>query len=301
MKITLLSVWLYKAFEFHLVCFCICGSDYGCKVMWHVWAHLSPKSCRRKQKESRGRQRPAAHHMGTSAWLGSLFLPQDPGPLLINHRTGWIIQPLFPTINRNLGFIPTESMATLSFHKTIEATAGCTTLAPESCWYKVYKLLNLCSAWSLLSNLSQLISSKISSVCIYCMELMSDLNSVFLVQFSIKLMWRNQLWPLNDQQLTTKNEYNRAQKLILAMTTKISTWTALFWKYMLISQVHLWILYKCILSISDKAWISFFFKKGTKNDLICSLFQINSCDLDLKERFDFYFHSHHTLTLQYEI
>lgn len=104
MKITSLSVWFYKAFVFHLVCFCRRGSNYGRKVMWHVWAHLSLKSCRRKQKESRGRQRPAAPHMGMSAWLGSLFLPQDPGPLLINHRAGWIIQPLFLTINRNLRF-----------------------------------------------------------------------------------------------------------------------------------------------------------------------------------------------------
>lgn len=84
-------VWFYKALEFHLVYFFSIGSNYGCKVMWHMWAHLSLKSCRRKQKESRGRQRPAVHHMGMSAWLDSLYLPQDPGPLLINHHTGWII------------------------------------------------------------------------------------------------------------------------------------------------------------------------------------------------------------------
>lgn len=39
------------------------------------------------------------------------------------------------------------------------------------------------------------------------------------------------------------------------------------------------------------------FLKETRNYLIYSLFKINSCDLDLKEHFDTYFHSHHILTL----
>lgn len=67
---------------------------------------------------------------------------------------------------------------------------------------------------------------------------------------------------------------------------------------MLISQVHIWILYRCILFISDKKHgYHFFKKKESKKYLIYSLFKINSCDLDLKERFDFYFRSYHILTL----
>lgn len=88
------------------------------------------------------------------------------------------------------------------------------------------------------------------------------------------------------------------------MTTKISTLTAVFWKDVLISKVQLWILYRRVLSISDKMHgysFFFFYKKGTKMNFICSLFKINSSDLDLKQCLDFYFHSrtHYIMTFKH--
>lgn len=86
------------------------------RIRLQCWLHggvtraraLSLKTCRGKQEEAGCRQRHPAHHMGmTVCASAACTCHAGPEAFLINHHTGWIIQPLSLGINRNVGF-PSE-------------------------------------------------------------------------------------------------------------------------------------------------------------------------------------------------